>query len=293
MGRVAGRRGRAVVEALVWTLVASACVGRGPSYDAHLAGPTTTAQAAPATVPPDPAVGDLMDGAGMAPAARRLFLDADPRIEPKDALTRSCAGVFARAEPGSVHTYGCVVDGKVHLRDFTRPEMHDFMYVVAAHELLHLVYARLSPSDRARIDTELQAARAGNEVLEERLEVYTKGAGDTLSEVHSVLGSELAGLSPELESHFSRYFDRGRVTTAFEATLGGRERELRRLKGLADQIEGRLQSMDPQLDGLRRSGSVRTYNAMVADYNAMVDEHNAVVARLRALVAEYEELTGS
>lgn len=293
MSPVAGRLGRAVVGALAWTLVASACGGRGASYDAHLAGPSTTARAAPTTVPSDPAIADLMDGAGMAPPARQLFLNADPRIEPKDTLARSCAGVFARAEPGSVHTYGCVVDGKVHVRDFSRPEMHDFKYVVAAHELLHLVYARLSMSDRARIDSELQAARFGNEVLEQRLEVYTNGSADTLSEVHSVLGSELAGLSPGLESHFSRYFDRGRVTAAFEATLGGRERELRRLRGLAEQIEGRLESMEPQLDALRRSGSVRAYNATVADYNAVVDEHNAVVAQLRALVADYEELTGS
>ncbi|MGH9277181.1 MAG: hypothetical protein ACRD12_03610, partial [Acidimicrobiales bacterium] len=244
------------------------------------------------TAPPDPTLVELMDGAGMTATARRMFLGATPRVEDKATLAQSCAKLLSSSEPGTVHTYGCVVSGKVHLREFDNPEMRDFRYVVAAHELLHLAYARLPAPDRARIDAELRAARTDNALLEERLAIYSQDANDTLNEVHAVIGTEFAGLSAELEAHFSRYFDRGRVTDAYERTLGGRLREIRRLKAVIAETEARLDALKPQLDALRQTGPVRTYNALVDEYNAVVAEHNAAVQQGRALSAEYNELTG-
>jgi hypothetical protein len=273
-------------------LLLAACTAGGRSFDAELVAPNSAA-ATTSTVPADPALVELMDGAGMTSAARRMFLNASPRIEDKDMLSTSCAGAFDGTDPGSVHTYGCVVNGKMHLRSFAHPELHDFRYVVAAHELLHLVYARLTAADRARIDGLLLEARTGNGVLEERLAIYAEGANDTLNEVHSLLGTEFGGLPAELEAHFDRYIDRAAVTAAYDRTLGSRQQELRRLKAVIAETEARLEEMKPQLDALRITGPVASYNAMVDEYNAVVREHNAAVAEGQARADEYNALTDS
>ena len=251
--------------------------------------PSATTDPAPTG---DTTLADLMAGAGMTPSARRMFLVATPHIEDAGALARSCAEVLG-GDLGSVHAFGCVTDGRIHLLAFDDPAVHDFAYVVAAHELLHLAYSRLPAAERARLDAQLQAARSANPLLEERLRVYAASAKDTLNEVHSILGTEFGDLTPELEAHYSRYIDRGLVTAAFERTLGGRQREMRRLKAVITDLEARLDQMTPVLDALRASGPVRAYNAMVGDYNALVDEHNAAVADLKALVDEYNRLSGS
>ncbi len=143
--------------------------------------PSTSAAPTTTTTPPVPAdVADLAATTTMTERARRIFLAAIPAIENATTFAASC-GVDTRADsPGEprTHTQGCYVAGRIHLLAPDRAEARDLLYVVAAHELLHAVYASLGPADRARIDAELAAARAGNVRLEERLKPY--GAGPTL-----------------------------------------------------------------------------------------------------------------
>ena len=146
--------------------------------------------------------------------------------------------------PGSpteprTHTQGCYVGGRIHLLATDHAQAHDLLYVVA-HELLHAVYAWLSPSERGRIDAEMAAARVGNERLDERLKPYE--AGPTLAnEIHSILGSEFDGLTPALEAHYGQFFaDRGTLVAARQRTLGGREDDIRRLKAETDDLDARI-----------------------------------------------------
>ena len=85
--------------------------------------------------------------------------------------------------------------------------------------------------------SELNAARAANPALEERLEVYKEAGEDTPDEVHSLLGTEFAGLSPALEAHYAKYFDRNLVLDAFRRSLGDREDEIRALQARVDELE--------------------------------------------------------
>jgi len=277
------------IGALVLAALLAACSAGGPQSTlsrAPTTGRTTT------TVPVNPAVVDLMDGAGMTPDARKVFVAASPSIEDKATLGASCASLDTSAS-GSAHTYGCVVQGRVHIRLFSAPELHDMIYVVAAHELLHLVYEELTVGDRVRLDRELDAARAGNAALEDRLKVYAASADDTPNEVHSVLGTEFAGLSPDLEAHYGRYIDRSLVLAAFARTLGEREAEIRRLQASVDEMKGRLDAMAADMDALRAAGDLRTFNARVPVYNGLVRQYNAAVDELKARVAEHKALVSS
>jgi hypothetical protein len=213
-------------------------------------------------------------------------------LEDKATLAQSCAGLDTSAS-GTAHTFGCVVGGKVHVRRFSSPELHDLIYVVAAHELLHVVYGQLSAAERVRLDAQLQLARADNAVLEDRLRVYAASADDTPNEVHSVLGTEFGSLSPDLSAHFARYIDRTRVLSAFRSTLGDREAEIRRLEVAVDEMKDRLDTMSAEMEALRAAGDLRAFNARVPTYNVLVREHNAAVDDLQAKVAEHKELVAS
>jgi hypothetical protein len=292
--RRAGRPGTAASVALVVLVVLALVLlggcspDKGPSARVGSGVVTTTTT----TEPLDPAVEDIVSGAGMTDLGRQLFLSADPSVEDPDTLAQSCAEVDVTAGPDGSHTFGCLIGGRIHVRSFADPEVRDLVYVVAAHELLHVVYGRLSRSERLALEPELQAARQGNPLLEERLEVYAAVAEDTPNEVHSLLGTEFADLGPVLEAHYNKYFDRDRVLQVFRVTLGDREDEIRALKASIEVMEAQLNDIQLELDRQDAVGDILGYNANVIRFNALVAEHNAAVRQVNALVDEDNRLTG-
>jgi hypothetical protein len=256
---------------------------------------TTEATTTTTTVPVAPDIADVMATTTMTDRARRTFLAADPTIEDVATFTRNC-GLDTRADtPGEprAHTQGCYASGQIHLLAPDRPEAHDLLYVVAAHELLHAVYAALAPAERAEVDAEVEAARAGNDRLEERLKPY--GSTPTLdNEIHSILGSEFDGLSPALEAHYAMYFtNRSVLVAARQRTLGTREDEMRRLKAEIDDLGARIDALRSTQDALRASGDIRTYNANVGVVNGLINQYNADVDTLNARIDEYNSLLGA
>ena len=278
--------------------VAVACSGP-PARDVDVAGPTTsdatttTTVAATTTVPVPPDVEDLMVATTMTDRARRLFLAAAPAVEDASTFTRSCGLEPTSGGTERTHTSGCYVAGHIHLLAPDRPEARDLLYVVAAHELLHAVYASLGPAERSRIDAETAAASVGNERLEERLKPY--GSTPTLpNEMHSILGSEFDGLSPVLEAHYAQYFaNRAAILAARQRTLGTREDEIRRLKASVDDLDAQIEALKSAQEDLRTAGNTRAYNAQVPVINALIGRYNAQVDALNAQVDEYNRLLGA
>jgi hypothetical protein len=292
-------RSRRAVVGLVMALTAACSTtpadrsaGVGPATTAEV---TTTTAAPTTTTAPAPAdVQDLAVTTTMTDRARRVFFAASPAIENATTFAASCGLDSPADSPGAprTHTAGCYASGRIHLLAPDHAEARDLLYVVAAHELLHAVYANLGPAERARIDAELQAARAGNQRLEERLKPY--GSGPTLlNEVHSILGSEFDGLSPALEAHYAQFFaNRAAVVAARQRTLGTREEEIQRLRADVDDLDARIESLRATQEQLRTAGDIRTYNANVSVINGLIDRYNAQVDALNARIEEYNGLLG-
>ena len=260
--------------------------------------PTTTTVAPTTTTTTTPVAADVQDliaTTTMTDRARRTFLAADPAVEDLATFVRNCE-VDVRPEGSSeprTHTQGCFINGRIHLLAPDRAEARDLLYVVAAHELLHAVYAGLGPSDRSRIDAAVEAARVGNERLDERLKPY--GSTPTLdNEVHSILGSEFDGLSDALEAHYAQFFANRATLVAFrQRTLGAREDEMRRLKADADDLEGRIKSLESGQDALEAANDIRAYNANVPVINGLIAHYNAQVEALNTRIDEYNSLLGA
>jgi hypothetical protein len=283
---------------LVLTLVAgcSTTPGEraGPARVEQTQQATTTAAPTTTTLPVPADVADLAAATTMTDRARRLFFAATPTIEDAATFATSC-GLESRtdsAEPTRTHTAGCFASGRIHLLAPDRAEARELLYVVAAHEMLHAAYAELGVAERARVDAELEAARAGNARLEERLKPY--GTGPTLvNEVHSILGSEFDGLSPALEAHYAQYFtNRASVVGARQRTLGTREEEIQRLRADVDALDARIDEMKATQEQLRAAGDIRGYNGQVGVINGLIDRYNAQVEALNRRIDEYNALLG-
>lgn len=265
-----------------------------------------TAATTPPTTVPAP-IADLMEKASMGEQARRLFLDADPKIESKAELQRSCRNT------SSVHTLGCFlatrrcelgaspstcsIEARIHLLRIERADLKDLMYVSAAHEMLHAAYEALAPPERAQLNAHLQSALPGLDQcrLSANLAAYSGLVGDErLSELHSILGTEFPSLPPALQAHYSRYLvNRQSLVQAHDRTLGGREQEICGLRASLDQLEARITGLRGQLRRLRSSGNVRAYNTQVASFNADVSTYNRLVATHNTKVGEYNDLLTS
>ena len=278
--------------------LAGACTS-GPAFDE--AGPSTsvtttlpTTTVAPTTTTTLPAdVADLATRTTMTERARRIFLAARPAIEDPPTFAGNC-GLDTQGDAGGprTHTAGCYVAGRIHLLAPDRAEARDLLYVVAAHELLHAVYGSLGTAERARLDAELEAARAGNVRLEERLKPYA-GLPTLTNEIHSILGSEFGGLSPALEAHYAQYFsDRASIVAARQRTLGAREEEITRLRAEIDELDRRIETLRATLISQRAAGDLRAYNANVDIFNDLIGRYNAAIDTLNAKVEEYNGLLG-
>lgn len=280
-------------------VLATACSGTAvdrvsPGATTTTAAPATSTSTTSTTVPVPARLQDLVTATTMTERARRLFVAASPAIEDAATFARNCQLEEASAPvaPAGTHTQGCYVSGRIHLRAPDRPEAHGLLYVVAAHELLHAAYAALGPAERQRVDAEVEAARVGNERLEERLKPYAAGPA-LVNEMHSILGSEFEALSPALEAHYAQYFtDRGAVVAVRQRTLGAREDEIARLKAEVDDLESQVDTMRATQEELRVAGDVRSYNANVPVINGLIDRYNARVDALNAQIQEYNSLLG-
>lgn len=285
--------------ALVIALVlAVACSPARAPQDGPVAAPTTTTpptSTTTTTVPVPADLAEIVTATTLTERGRRIFLAASPAIEDATTFARSCGvdSVADSPDEPRVHTQGCYVNGRIHLLSIDGAEGRDLLYVVAAHELLHAAYASMGPAERGRVDAELNAARVGNERLEDRLLPY--GSGPTLeNEIHSILGSEFAGLSPPLEAHYAQYFaDRSRVVAARQRTLGAREDEIARRKAEVDELEARIASLKDAQEALRATNEIREYNANVPVVNGLISRYNTAVEELNALIAEYNALLGT
>jgi len=284
----------------VGLVLATACSSPGSRTGDPLAAPpgasttvvatsTTTTTIAPVAAN----VEELISATTMTDRARRAFLAADPHIEDAATFATSCGTATPGApDQAQVHTQGCYERGRIHLLAADRADARELLYVVAAHELLHAVYASLTAPDRTRIDAELEAARSGNARLEERLKAY--GSSPTLTnETHSILGSEFDGLSPVLEAHYAQFFlDRARVVAARQHTLGRREDDIARLKAGVAALDARITTLKDAQEGLRAAGDIRTHNANVPLINGLISQYDDAIVDLNARIDDYNALLG-
>lgn len=246
---------------------------------------------------------------GMTQHARDLFYVSDPKIQDREAFNFNCN---ATAERGRV--LGCYTHQNIYLFNVTDARLSGVLQVTAVHEMLHAAYERLDEETRTKVDGLVAAqasALSGDKHLQDLIALYKKTEpGEENNELHSILATEYATLSADLEAYYARYFDgnRGKVVAfqkaynaefdASQARIDAYQKQLDTLKPSIDANTAELKrrnqeiaSESARLDSLR-SSDVAAYNREVPGFNAKAQEYNRIARETQALVARYNEIVG-
>ncbi len=251
----------------------------------------------------------IADHTTMTDYGRKLFYVYHTSLEDKDSFNDHCRN----AEQTIV--LGCYVSREgIYLYNVTEPRLAGVKEVTAAHEVLHAGYERLSSKERASIDAQLDTVfkKITNERLKKTVEAYrSKDASVVPNELHSIIGTEVRQLTPELESYYKRYFSNRLAVVEFsekyEQAFTEREKKVeeydKQLEQMRNQIAANEATIDKQRASLEAQRAAleaqlaakryQEYNAAVPAYNASVRSYNATVVATQRLIDDYNQLVAA
>ena len=227
-------------------------------------------------VPPSAEVEKLADAAMLTDRARELFYASRPVIDPDRAtLDKHCRRPASRS---SVEL-GCFTpDGRIYILKIVDPALTSVMKVIAAHEVLHAAYAAISASEAATLTVHLEnlSKQIDDEQLQAALKEYSQfELGQRANELHSILGTEYAALTPYLEQYYLQYFKQRDVLVAaaqqFRSVFTDAPKKL-------DDLQKQLANLRNAMTSEKKSGNIKAYNRDVDRYNALVKQYNAAIA---------------
>lgn len=254
---------------------------------------------------PSPAIAELAREAAMSDEGRDYFYVSDPQINEKQTFNKNCP----TTEEASV--LGCYTDQRIYLMRVEREELDGIMEVTAAHEMLHAAYDRLDGSTRSRL-TELlekELDQQNDERIARLIDRYEASGGSDVrhNELHSILPTQVAELSPELEEYYSRYFtDRSRVVglyNQYESTFEDIRSRIESLRNQVDDLRGTIDTLEEQiavqrqrvdelntrLERHKRNNNTEAYNELVPEQNAAVNKYNSMVNRYQSLISRHNQ----
>lgn len=239
--------------------------------------------------------------ASLSEKGEYLYLASRPELLARDPFNSACRSVATE----KTAVLGCYVGNQIFLFDIDDQQLDGIKEVTAAHEMLHAAYQRLSTGEKERVDAllEKQAESLGGDsgrIGELMAEYARTEPGERLNELHSILGSEVATLDPELESYYSQYFkDRGSLVAladkyqaVFEGLKAKQDSLVAELNNLADSIDRDVEAYKRNSEVL--SSDIRNFNARArsgsmseAVYNS---ERASLEARQSALESDYNAI---
>jgi hypothetical protein len=172
-----------------------------------------------------------------------LLYASHATVEDSSSFNQSC-----QSKDRTAAILGCYYKRQIYLFDITNPELDGATEVTAAHEMLHAAYDRLNFFERGRVDQLIKNEYDNlkkDPVIAEEMAYYQKAEpGAEINELHSIIGTTVVSISPELEAYYKRYFtDRAHVValnTAYNAVFTDLSKRAELLQADITQQEGEL-----------------------------------------------------
>ena len=232
----------------------------------------------------------------------RFFYIGQPDIANKDTFNEHCQ---KRHEKSVV--LGCyIAPFHIYIYDVTDQRLDGVKQVTAAHEMLHVVYDRLTTAEKKRLNTLLEQAlpsvEAQDASLAERLAIYEKTEpGERYNELHSILGTEAVTLPQELESYYRQYFTDRSIVVQFSEKYAGvladlqsnQDELVRHLNTLANEITSETEALNTSIQELNTE--VETFNQRAktgafTSQDVFDQERQALIIRRDTLDSERDAL---
>ncbi|MBI5357683.1 hypothetical protein HZB74_02440 [Candidatus Saccharibacteria bacterium] len=255
---------------------------------------------------PSSRVAKLADDTTMNDYTRKVFYVNHPELNNKTEFNGHC-----RTTEQSI-VLGCFIENKgIFLLDVNDPRLNGVMEVTAAHEVLHAAYERLDRKEREKVDKMVEEFFAT--IKDERIKTTVANYKDkdpsvVPNELHSILGTEVSELSPELEQYYSKYFNNrkqiAKFSEQYEKTfvelrnqVEELDSELDSIKRQIDNNQAQLDSKNQQidnerskLDSLLSAKQIEEYNSRVNGFNQLVSSYNSLINQTKQLINEYNAL---
>ncbi|MET0980276.1 MAG: hypothetical protein ABWX90_03410, partial [Candidatus Saccharimonadales bacterium] len=248
---------------------------------------------------PTPEITAFVERTSMSDTGEFLFYASQPSLEGSQAFNDKCSRVEK-----STAILGCYNGRSIFVYDVPNPKLDGIREVTSAHEMLHAAYDRLNDAQQAAVDKLVEdeyAKLSGDAEFAERMAFYARTEpGERDNELHSIIGTEVASVSPELEAHYKKYFDDRSKVVALHAKYASVFASLQARGGeLSAQLTAIATSID-QRTGVYNS-SVEALNADIAAFNKRAAsggfstqaQFNAERSGLIAKVSSLEDLRAS
>ncbi len=234
-----------------------------------------------------------------------LFYATKPELLERDAFNDACRSVSLERTA----ILGCYSANRIYLFNIDDQRLDGIKEVTAAHEMLHAAYQRLPESEKTRVNELLQSQDLGEDTdrINELMAEYAKTEpGEELNELHSMIGSEVDSLSPELERYYKQYFmDRSSLVvmsdsyqTVFDELKSRQDTLVAELNALADSVDRETTSYRRNLQVLEND--IKEFNAVASSgslsrqqYETRRQDLETRQSNLRSQFDEVQSLIGS
>ena len=235
---------------------------------------------------------------------RSIFRATRPALEDNEAFNRDCS-----SHNHDISILGCYTGGQIYIYNVSDSALAGVRESTAAHEMLHAAWDRLTSAEQQRLTPLInQVYSEHHDALAEDLKNYNQS--EQLDELHSRIGTQIADLPAELETHYARYFQDQDAVVKFydqyqtpfqqlQAELDSLSKELATMKS---EIDTRSEAYSSRAEAFQRE--VNEFNTCAstpdcyttAEFNAkraeLVTEQSALntyYQQLSALVDRYNQ----
>lgn len=217
------------------------------------------------TFKPSTTVKAIGDRSGMSHWGEVLFYASKPVIQEAKDFNANC-----RSVEDSTSILGCYTKNKIFLYNIKNKELDGIHEVTAMHEMLHAAYERTSEVDKQRLEQLLEKEYkklSNDKSLAERMKIYAKlEPGQRHNELHSIIGTEVKKLSPELEQHYSHFFsNRQKVVSLYDKYSS----VFKKLELEAEKLVAKLTALEKNINNQKAA-----YDRNITQLNSAIDSFN-------------------
>ena len=129
-----------------------------------------------------------------------LFNATQPELNERDNFNNHCRDGYTETA-----VLGCYANDNIYIYNITEKQLDGIRELTTAHELLHVVFARMDDELKARLEPMLEQVYQDNQnILKQELDNYVKA--EQFEELYVRAGTEIANLPEALERHYAEIF---------------------------------------------------------------------------------------
>lgn len=214
---------------------------------------------------PSPEIAQIANDVGLNENGRFYYFASRPELD----FAKEFNGECRSREQGNA-ILGCYKNQRIYIYNVNDERLNGLKEVTAAHEMLHAAYERLPESDKKAVNALLEKEYRKNSDAEfsKRMDYYKRNQpGEEYNELHSIIGTEFADISPQLEDYYKRYFNNRSQVVALHSKYSDKFKELK--QGSA--------SLRKELENLSISinNASLKYNKDISNLNSKINTFNS------------------